>query len=116
MSVFPCTLQLAFQHVASAARTTKMVQNVAEGEIENTEDPQFKADLTAAKDRVTQSIAPMVTSARSAITQPGDAAAHETFCSNADNVRHAHTHTRTLSHTQHTCVHVHVPLTGVCSW
>ena len=47
-------VQLAFQHVASAARTAKLVQNVAEGEIENTEDPTFKANLTAAKDHVAQ--------------------------------------------------------------
>lgn len=47
-------LQLAFQHVASAARTAKMVKNVAEGEVENTEDPQFKANLIAAKDHVTE--------------------------------------------------------------
>lgn len=40
--------------MASAARTAKMVQKVAESEVENTEDPQFKADLIAAKDRVTQ--------------------------------------------------------------
>ena len=46
--------QLAFQHVSSAARTAKMVQNVTEVEVENTEDPQFKAELIAAKDRVTQ--------------------------------------------------------------
>ena len=48
------SVQLAFQHVSSAARTTKLVQKVAEEEIENTEDPTFKADLTAAKDRVAQ--------------------------------------------------------------
>ena len=47
-------VQLAFQHVASAARTAKLVQSVAEGEIENTEDPTFKANLTAAKDHVAQ--------------------------------------------------------------
>jgi vinculin len=78
--------QLAFQHVSSAARTAKLVESVAEGEIENTEDPTFKANLTAAKDRVDQSIGPMVASARSAITQPGNSAAHEVFCTKADDM------------------------------
>ena len=40
--------------MSSAARTAKLVESVAEGEIENTEDPTFKANLTAAKDRVDQ--------------------------------------------------------------
>ena len=40
--------------MSSAARTAKMVKKVAEGEIENTEDPKFKADLVTAKDHVTQ--------------------------------------------------------------
>ena len=46
--------QLAFKHVSSAAHTAKMVTKVADAEIENTEDPKFKADLVAAKDRVSQ--------------------------------------------------------------
>ena len=31
-----------------------MVEKVVDGEIENTEDPAFKAELVAAKDHVTQ--------------------------------------------------------------
>ena len=53
-STWSVSLQLAFQHVSNAARTARMVQTVADGEIENTEDPTFKANLSAARDRVAQ--------------------------------------------------------------
>ena len=40
--------------MANAARTAKMVENVAKTEIDNSEDPQFREELGAAKERVTQ--------------------------------------------------------------
>ena len=39
-------LQSAFEHVASAARTANRVVQVMQGEAENTEDLEFKKNLT----------------------------------------------------------------------
>lgn len=78
--------QAAFGHIASAARMANRVCTVTKGEVENSEDIQFKEKLGGATETVQAAIAPMVTSARGSITKPGDAASHQAFCQNADNL------------------------------
>ena len=95
--------------MASAARTANRVIAVTHGEIENTEDVEFKADLGTTSAGVTNgewitvthtcmhehththththtAIAPMVTTAKGAITQSANAQAQETFGVKSDNV------------------------------
>jgi len=47
--------QGAFNHVASAARTANRVVAVTQGEVENTEDLEFKRNLVASSEAVKQS-------------------------------------------------------------
>jgi len=48
-------MQGAFNHVASAARTANRVVAVTQGEVENTEDLEFKRNLVASSEAVKQS-------------------------------------------------------------
>jgi hypothetical protein len=72
--------------VASAARTANRVVTVTQSEIENTEDKKYMDELQRGSEEVGRSIPPMVTSAKSSITQPKNKEVFETFSVNADKV------------------------------
>nr|WEL12746.1 vinculin [Halisarca dujardinii] len=78
--------QAAFESVASAARTANRVVTVTQSELENTEDKQYSEQLQQGSEAVGRSIHPMVTSAKSSITQPKNKEVFETFSSNADKL------------------------------
>jgi vinculin len=78
--------QAAFESVASAARTANRVVTVTQSEIENTEDKKYMDELQRGSEEVGRSIPPMVTSAKSSITQPKNKEVFETFSVNADKV------------------------------
>lgn len=78
--------QKSFELVASATRIAKRVTALTDAEIDNSDDPQLKRDLTIAKDTLQQSIAPVVTSARAAILQPKNEVAVAQFSQKADKL------------------------------
>ena len=78
--------QAASESVSSAARTATRTLAMTEVEMDNTEDLEYKAKLTEAKENVTKSIAPVVVAAKAAITQPNNKEAVKDFTEKGEKV------------------------------
>lgn len=78
--------QAAFKHVSNAAHLANRVVTFTQVEVDNNEDEEAKKALLESKERVTAAIAPMIQSARAAITNTSNEQALADFSQNSDNL------------------------------